>query len=184
MQRYFKNNIVTTKQQWNQQQLHLAPTCFQHYHNNYNDKIWKKQQLEYNIILKYFYMNYGHISDRIFSWKTINNADKCIFFIICNLKILTFQIWQKMLEADFIQFHTSSLEKILIILSTYFYNSQIQVSCANYSFRTHFPSLFQVASYLECQNHQFQQFQHTSLKKSARICLKKKFCNALPEFRR
>ena len=95
------------------------------------------------------------------------------FFIICNLKILTFQIWQKMLEADFIQFHTSSLERTLIILSTYFYNSQIQVSCANYSFRTHFPSLFQIASFLECQNHQFQQFQHTSLKKSARICLKK-----------
>ena len=69
MQRYFKNNIVTTKQQWNQQQLHLAPTCFQHYHNNYNDKIWKKQQLEYNIILKYFYMNYWHISDRIFHEK-------------------------------------------------------------------------------------------------------------------
>ena len=88
-----------------------------------------------------------------------------------------------MLEADFIQFHTSSLERTLIILSTYFYNSQIQVSCANYSFRTHFPSLFQVASYLECQNHQFQHFQHTSLKKSARICLKK-FCNSLPEFRR
>lgn len=78
-----------------------------------------------------------------------------------------------MLEADFIQFRTSSLGRILIILSTYFSNSQIQVSCANYSFRTQFSSLFQVAPYLECQNHQFQHFQHTSLKKSARICLKK-----------
>ena len=36
-----------------------------------------------------------------------------------------------------------------------------------------FSFIFQVASYLECQNHQFQHFQHTSLKKSARICLKK-----------
>ena len=45
MQKYFKNDIVTTIQQWNQQQLHLAPSFFQHYHHNYNDKTWKSNNL-------------------------------------------------------------------------------------------------------------------------------------------
>ena len=184
MQRYFKNNIVTTKQQWNQQQLHLAPTCFQHYHNNYNDKIWKKQQLEYNIILKYFYMNYWHISDRIFSWKTINNADKCIFFIICNLKILTFQIWQKILEADFIQFGTSSLERLLIILSTYFYNSQIQVSYVNYSFSSHFSFIISSCLLSWMSKSSFFNALNIFFEKISKALFTKRFCNALPELRR
>ena len=134
--------------------------------------------------LKYFYMNYWHISDRIFSWKTINNADKCIFFIICNLKILTFQIWQKMLEADFIQFGTSSLERLLIILSTYFYNSQIQVSYVNYSFSSHFSFIISSCLLSWMSKSSFFNALNIFFEKISKALFTKRFCNALPELRR